>query len=56
MNTTGPRAIKDARLAAILAQRLTNDAATAPTAEKRRSAEEALELLLEDIRDMKAVR
>ena len=40
----------------ILAQRLTNDVAIAPTAEKRRSAEEALDLLLRDIRDVKAGR
>jgi len=44
------------RLLAILAERLRNDSAIAPTAEKRRSAEEALELLLRDIREMKGSR
>lgn len=41
---------------AVLAKRLEQDAAVAPTAEKRRSAEEALDLLLRDIREMKAWR
>lgn len=39
-----------------LAQRLTNDVAIAPTAERRRSAEEALDLLLRDIREAKGAR